>query len=110
MLHSHDSTWEAEVCNYLYNLARKKRIYAYSIQCSIELTVKGKTICNHIVDFKVHKLNKKYFYCEAKGFDSPVWVLKRKLTEAIFPKIKYVTVYRGQLNLIDKEIGEDEKL
>ena len=104
--HIHDSVWEAEVCTYLYSLAKKKEIKGYSIQQSIDLTVKGKTICSHIVDFKVHKNNRKgCFWVEAKGFGTPVWVLKRKLTMALYPKIPYVTVYRGQLGLIDKEIS-----
>ena len=104
--HVHDSIWEAEVCNYLCSLAQKKEIRGYSVQKSVDLTVKGKTICSHIVDFKVYKNNRKgSFWVEAKGLPTPTWQLKRKLTKALHPKIPYVTVYRGQLGLIDKEIS-----
>lgn len=104
MDHSHDSIWEAEVCNYLYTLLKNKRIKAYLPQKSIDINVKGKHICCHIVDFLVYKKNRTKFFCEAKGFSTPVWDLKRKLTIAVYPKMPYITVYRGQLGLIDKEI------
>lgn len=107
MLHSHDSIWEADVCNYLYSLVRDRRIYSWTTQESIDLTVRGKTICSHIVDFKVHKNDGKYFWAEAKGFATPTWQLKRKLVKALYPRIPYVTVYRGQLNLIDEQLRED---
>ena len=102
--HIHDSIWEAEVCQYLYSLLKSKRILAYKTQHSIDITVKGKTVCTHIVDFYVQKLNKKWFFAEAKGLATPMWQLKRKLTKALYPKIPYVVIYRGLLRLIDEEV------
>ena len=104
LTHQHDSIWEAEVCNYLYSLAKNKRIKGYITQKSIDLTVKGQTICSHIVDFYVTTNDHRKLFVEAKGFENPVWNLKRKLTQALYTKIPYITVYRGQLDLIDKEI------
>ncbi len=109
MDHQHDSIWEATVCDYLYGLVKNKRIRAYLPQKSIDIKVKGKHICCHVIDFLVHKKGGARFFCEAKGFENPVWGLKRKLTQALYPKIPYVTVYRGQLDLIDKEIGGQNK-
>ena len=88
--HQHQSVWEADVCNYLSSLVKSKRILYFTTQKSIDITVKGKTVCTHIL--------------ESKGFSTDVWQLKRKLTKALYKKIPYVTVYRGQLDLIDKEI------
>ena len=102
--HQHDSGWESEVCNYLYSLAKKKRIKGYITQKSIDLIVRGQTICSHIVDFYVVTNDHRKLFVEAKGFENPVWNLKRKLTQALYTKISYVTVYRGQLNKIDTEL------
>jgi hypothetical protein len=107
--HIHDSVWEAAVCNYLYSLAKNKRIKGYITQKSIDLIVKGTTICQHIVDFYVITNDNRKLFVEAKGFGNPVWIIKRKLTETLYPKIKYLTIYRGGLGLIDKEIDKSNK-
>jgi len=102
--HGHDSVWEANVCNYLYSLAKHKKIKGYITQKSIDLIVRNKTICSHIVDFYAITLDNRKLFIEAKGFKNPVWELKRKLTQVLYPKIPYVTIYKGQLYLIDKAI------
>lgn len=102
--HQHDSAWEADVCNYLYSLTRDKKIKSYITQKTISISVKDAHICNHIVDFYVITNDNREFFLEAKGFEDPVWRIKRKLTQAIYTKIPYITVYKGQLELIDKEI------
>jgi len=102
--HQHDSIWESEVCDYLYSLAKNKRIKGYITQKSMDIIVRKNHICNHIADFYVITKDNKKLFVEAKGYENPVWGLKRKLTEAIYPKIPYITVYKGQLNKIDEAI------
>jgi len=102
--HQHDSIWEAEVCNYLYSLAKNKRIKGYITQKSIDLIVRGKTICSHIVDFYAITKDNRKLFIEAKGYGNPIFIIKRKLTQVLYPKIPYLTIYRGGLNLIDKEL------
>lgn len=52
-------------------------------QHRISLDVFGKHICNYIIDFKVIHKDDSVEYIEVKGFDTDVWKLKWKLTEAI---------------------------
>lgn len=101
--HQHDSIWESEVCDYLYSLAKDKRIKGYITQKSIDLIVRDQTICAHIIDFYVITNDDRKLFVETKGFSSPVWAIKRKLTQALY-EIPYITIYRGQLDKIDKEL------
>lgn len=103
--HQHDSIWEAEVCNYLYSMARQKKIKGYMTQKAISLDIRGNHICDHIVDFYIVTNDHRKVFVEAKGFNNPVWAIKRKLTQALYPRIAYLTVYRGELNKIDEVAG-----
>lgn len=91
--HLHDSRGEAGYCNDLEILRKTKNIKSYEIQRSYDLTVNGKTICKHIVDFVITNNEGREEVHEFKGFATAVWNLKRKLFEAVYPDIKYIVIY-----------------
>ena len=88
--HIHPSILEADYCNVLYYLKRGQKILDFTIQHKIEIIVKGKHITNHYVDFRVVNLNQSVEFHEVKGYETEVWKIKRRLTEALYPKIPYV--------------------
>ena len=87
--HGHQSREEAEYCNILLFMKKAKEIKDYSVQYGVDLTVNGKTICRHIVDFRVENNDGSIEMYEYKGFPTAIWDLKRKLFEALYPDIKY---------------------
>ena len=94
----HDSIFEADVCNRL--LAGG---IPYCTQYVIELRIRGILICRHRVDFAEFKTwaaaklrRNPIKFIEAKGYDTPEWKLKKKLTEAIFTKIPYEVLRRAK--------------
>lgn len=90
--------------------SKKEAIYASSLdwrkkageikeiipQYKIELYVNSVKICNYYVDFKVVLPNGDIEFHEVKGFETDVWRLKWKLTQALLediePKAKLVLV------------------
>lgn len=68
-----------------------KRISEVIPQHKIRLLVNGKLITTHIVDFLVTLPDGRQKFVEVKGFPTDLWVIKRKLTEALFPHIEYLT-------------------
>ena len=87
----HHSMLEADQCNVM-NASRRP----YSIQFKVDLESHGKHICNHYIDFAIHRTWKDAAvkirpikFIETKGYATEDWKLKRKLTEAQFPKVPY---------------------
>lgn len=91
--HLHQSILEADYCNELALLKKSGQIGDYEIQHKIEITVAGKHICNHYVDFIVFKPGGVIEFHEVKGYSQEIWKLKRKLVEALYPKIPYIVKY-----------------
>ena len=89
--HKHDSRAEAGYCDQLRLLKKAKEIKSYETQVSFPMTVNGKTICTHRVDFVVTLPNGKKEAHEVKGFATDVWNLKRKLFEAIY-EMPYIVI------------------
>jgi hypothetical protein len=89
--HIHDSVFEAEYCDSLALLVKAREIVSYQTQVSFDLSVNGKKICSHIVDFVVFPTedDDKLEVHETKGFATAVWQLKYKLFQAIYPHIPY---------------------
>lgn len=54
-------------------------------QVPYPITVKGKHICKVVADFKIVYRDKRVEVHEVKGFETPVWRLKRKLFAACYP-------------------------
>lgn len=81
---------EADYCNELYLLKKSDHIKNFWIQHKIDLTVNGKHITNHYVDFMVEYPDGHMEFHEVKGYEQDLWIIKRRLVEALYPEIPYV--------------------
>jgi len=90
--HIHQSRKEARYCDSLGYLKRAKEIKDYEIQKKFDLSVNGVHICNYYVDFLVTLMDGTQQAEEVKGFSTDTWLIKKKLFEALYPKVKYVVV------------------
>ena len=90
--HYHPSKLEAGYCDQLAMLKKNGDIKDYENQHRIRLEVNGQKICDHIVDFYVQQNDGEWEFHECKGMELPVWNLKRKLTEALYPHIQYIVI------------------
>ena len=113
--HIHDSKFEASYCNRLLAMKQSGEISGYSIQVPYPLTVAGKLICTHIVDFVVIRFEPGHVVMpdksvqhgdfrvdeahEVKGFATDVWKIKRRLFEAIYPAVKYIVIKKGAVHV-----------
>lgn len=82
--HSYMSKLEADVAWQLDMRIKAGEVKSYKRQVKIALDVKGKHICNYIIDFVVKRTDGVTEYLEAKGFETEVWRLKWKLFEALY--------------------------
>lgn len=57
-------------------------------QYPLRLYVNGKKICNYFMDFKVIYPDESVELIEVKGFETDVWRLKWKLTEALLDELE----------------------
>lgn len=92
--HWHDSIREAHYCNGLEVLKKEGEIKDYQGQVTYRLMVNDQKVCAIIVDFlvtnkygaqEVHEV-KSYITC------TPVWNVKRKLFESLYPNIAYIVI------------------
>ena len=84
--YSYHSKKEAEFAFYLDCRKKNKEIKDWDRQVKIEIRAFGKHICNYYIDFLIIHNDKKKEYVEVKGFETNVWKLKWKLTQAMFEK------------------------
>ncbi len=89
---SYHSKKEAQYAFQLDMLIKAGEIKSWTGQKRIEIYVDGKKICNHFVDFEVTLPDGTIEWHEVKGFATDVWILKRKLVEALFPYTKYKVI------------------
>lgn len=85
------SVLEGKVAQRLELMKLAKEIIDYHPHYKVELIVNSKQVATHIVDFLVIYKEKKEFW-EVKGKNAtktPVWALKKKITEVNYPNIKY---------------------
>lgn len=88
---SYHSRKEASYAETLDWLKKSGEIKDCKPQKKIEISVNGKHICNHYVDFEVYYNDGHIEWHEVKGFATNEWILKRRLIEAIFDT-KYVVI------------------
>lgn len=88
---SYHSRKEASYAETLDWLKKSGEIKDWKPQKKIEISVNGKHICNHYVDFEVYYRDGRIEWHEVKGFATNEWILKRRLIEAIFDT-KYVVI------------------
>jgi len=83
---------EASYARHLDLLVTAKRIKSWDGQVRVSLVVEGVKVCTMVPDFLVQHRNGTQEYVEVKGFATPVYKLKRKLFEALFPNATYTVV------------------
>lgn len=84
---TYHSTLEAD---YAAQLDIKKRIgmiKSYTPQYPIKLHVKGELVCTYRIDFKVDYPDGRIELVECKGYETPAWKLKFKLTKILIGDI-----------------------
>jgi hypothetical protein len=90
--HYHPSKLESGYCDDLKMLKNTGHIKDYEIQKKFDFIVNGQKICSHIVDFLVTNNYGVEEVHETKGLEMPVWNIKRKLFEALYPYIEYIVI------------------
>ena len=80
------------MCNDLQIQLRCKEIVEIDCQKTFRLDVNGQHICSHRVDFLLTYPDGHKEVLEVKGFVNPVWPIKKKLFEALYPDIPYKVV------------------
>lgn len=78
----------------LVELKQSGQVKKWQFEKHIPLVVKGKTVCEIWPDFFIEYPNGRLQFIEVKGgefFKSEVWSIKKKLLQAIYPHIEYVT-------------------
>ena len=83
------SKLEAQYAAELDLRLKAKEIKGWRRQVKISLDVNGFHICNYYIDFVIEHKDGTEEYVEVKGFQTEIWRLKWKLTEALLQdKIK----------------------
>lgn len=88
---TYDSKLEAGFAVWLDSLVKEGKLKSVTPQHKISLDVNGKHIANHFVDFEVVMPSGEVKWVEAKGLPTQTWVMKRRLTEALYPGTPYLT-------------------
>lgn len=84
-----DSTFEAKIAQELDWRVKGGDIQSYETQVEIRIIVNGVFICKHLMDFVITHNDGSIEYVEAKGYETAVWKLKKKLFLALYPGVKY---------------------
>ena len=95
---SYHSKLEAGFAATLDALLQAKKIKEIIPQFKIELYVNKHKICNYYMDFKVIHNDDSVEFIEVKGFETALWRLKWKLTQALLEEIepnKKLTLIKG---------------
>jgi len=92
------STQEANDALWLDLLKSQGKIKEIEPQHRLFLTVNGKRITTHIVDFLITLPDGRQKFCETKGFATELFRIKYKLCQALYPDIPYL------INPTDQEL------
>lgn len=90
--HSHPSKAEAKRCNDLAMLERCKLISELMQQPKFPCVVAGVKICTYVADFSYRDERGELIIEDVKGQPTPVYRLKKKLVEALYPNVKIMEV------------------
>jgi hypothetical protein len=85
---SYHSKKEADYAVQLAWLKKAGEIKEIIPQYKLDIRVNGKHITNYFIDFKVIYTDKHVELIEVKGFETPEWLLKWRLTEALLDEIE----------------------
>jgi hypothetical protein len=85
----YDSKKEAEYAKQLDFQKRavniKDRVISWERQIPFLCVVNGKKVCKYIADFKVKYADDREEIIDVKGMRTPMYNLKKKLVEALYP-------------------------
>lgn len=87
---TYDSALERNTAIFLDSFVRSGRISSVTPQHLIRISVGGKKVCDHVVDFLVTFPDGRRRFVEAKGVPTDAWKLKRKLVEALYSDTPYL--------------------
>ena len=85
---SYHSKKEAEYAKTLHLRKLAGEVTEILPQYPLRLYVNGKKICNYFIDFKITLSDGTVQLIEVKGFETALWRLKWKLTEALLDEIE----------------------
>lgn len=85
---TYDSKKEAAYAIQLAWLQKAGEIHEIIPQYKIDLRVNDKHITNYYIDFKVTYADGRIELIEVKGFETPEWRIKWRLTEALLDEIE----------------------
>ena len=85
---SYHSKKEADYAVQLAWLQKAGEIKEITPQFKIDIRVNGKHISNYFIDFRVEYTDGRIELIEVKGFATPEWILKFRLTEALLEEIE----------------------
>lgn len=83
---------EAAYARHLDRLLERSEIEAWTPQVRVPLEVEGVVVCTMVPDFSVELKDGERILVEIKGYATPVWRLKRKLLEALYPDVTYIVI------------------
>jgi hypothetical protein len=89
--HSHPSKGEAGRCEHLRLLERAGEISGLEQQPKFPCRINGTLICTYVADFAYFS-NEKRVVEDYKGVITPIYRLKKKLVEALYPGTQIVEV------------------
>lgn len=87
-----DSIKEANHAEELDWRIKAGEIKEWTGQYKISLDINERHITNYFIDFKVTMADGEIQYHEVKGFETDVWRLKWKLTEALYPDYNLIVI------------------
>lgn len=94
----YDSTLEANTAMWLDSLLKSKKLIEIIPQYMINFVINDILVAYHIVDFLVTLSDGRQKYVEVKGMIAKGFVIKKKLTQALYPKTEYL------INPTEKEL------
>lgn len=89
--HSHPSKAEAKRCDDLRLLERAGQIARLEQQPRFACKINGTLVCTYVADFAYFDKEKRVIE-DVKGHSTPVYKLKKRLVEALFPGTVIVEV------------------
>ncbi len=90
--YSYDSKKEAAYAKELDWRKKAGEITEVERQVKISCDVNGKHVCNYFMDFRITLPDGRKEFHEVKGFETAVWRLKWKLSQARYPDCTFVLV------------------
>ena len=85
--YSYHSIKEANYAVTLDWRVKAKEVKEWTRQHKLELRVNGQLICKYYIDFRAELTDGTIEYIEVKGFETDMWRLKWKLTNALWDEL-----------------------